>query len=450
MAPKIQTLARELALKALYQYDLLGGRTAEQLHAFCADSAEPEVAELAGAMVDGCLAHQDEVDGVIRRTAQNWKLERMAACDRNILRLGAYELLHCSETPPKVAINEAIELAKKFSTQNSPTFVNGVLDRIYKVHVTGELQEAATEEAAVPPPPMVTAGDADPEGKVDLHVHSTASDGSVAPEELPVMAAAAGLRAFALTDHDSVDGVAAAMQAAEAVGIEVVAGVELTGYEPAADGSGDLEVHVAGVFVDSGCPSLLKRLHELRVERVERVRRMCARLGELGLVVDPEDVLARADSGGAVGRVHMAQQMVEQGLCVDLREVFERYLGNGGPAYVAKRKMTPAQAVELVHGAGGCAVLCHPSLLADADRTVAELAEQGLDGLEVHYPQHSPQDEARFLELARRHGLVMTGGSDFHGDAKPDISLGRDTVSCVELEQLRERAAGRSETAARS
>jgi transcription antitermination factor NusB len=143
-----QTLARELALKALYQHDLMSGRPLEELRQFCIENAQPEVAALAFALVEGCLAKQQTLDDLIRRTAENWELERMAISDRNILRIGIYELLFREETPPKVAINEAIELAKKYSTENSPVFVNGLLDRIYTTQVPAG-RAAATAKAAI-------------------------------------------------------------------------------------------------------------------------------------------------------------------------------------------------------------------------------------------------------------------------------------------------------------
>ncbi len=425
---RVQTSARELALKALYQHDLLGGRSTDELRHFCMENARAKVAELALEIVRGCIAQREALDEVITHTAENWELKRMATSDRNILRIGVYELLFRRETPPKVAINEAIELAKKYSTENSPTFVNGVLDKIYTTHASGE-----TQAEGAPGP--------DPTARVDLHVHSTASDGSVGPGELPAMVARAGLAGFALTDHDTVEGVAAAIEAAEPLGIEVVPGVELTGYAASSDGE-RMEVHVAGLFVDHQSPALLEELARLREARVERIRKMAARLAELGMAVDAEAIIEQAGEG-AVGRVHLAQEMVARGHCTDIRDAFDRHIGESGPAYVPKHQMTPADAMALVHSAGGCAVLCHPALLADGDDLVTRLAAEGLDAIEAHYPTHDARDEHRFMELARKLGLVVTGGSDFHGAAKPQIQIGREAVSYVELEKLRSKALAR-------
>jgi transcription antitermination factor NusB len=446
---RIQTSARELALKALYQHDLLARRPLEELRAFCHGNADPEVAELAMTLVAGCIEKRPALDEVISRTAENWELERMATSDRNILRIGVYELLFRPETPPKVAINEAIEMAKKYSTENSPTFVNGVLDRIYTTQ--RDEGRAVESEPETEPDPQADPGAAgpapanapDPEGRVDLHVHSTASDGSLDPEKLPALVAKAGLVGFALTDHDSVEGIGPAREAAGEAGVELIPGVELTGYAPAPSGDAETEVHIAGVFVDPESPPLLERLRGFRQERVRRVRAMCEKLDELGLPVDAEAVMARAD-GGAVGRVHLGQEMVARGHCRNLRDAFDRFIGTGGPAYVPKEKLTPQQAIELVHRAGGCAVLCHPAVQGIGDDYVAELAGQGLDAVEVHYPHHTPRDEKRLLDLAERLGLLVTGGSDFHGEAKPDIHVGQEAVSLVELEALRQRAVARA------
>ncbi len=418
---RIETQARELALQALYQRDLAPERDREELRRFCAREAGPKLLELAMELIDGCLEHREQLDRLIRQTAENWELERMATSDRNILRLGAYELLFHGQTPPKVAINEAIELAKRYSTENSPTFVNGVLDRIYNTCMRKSIQP-------------------DPDARADLHLHSTASDGSVAPEQLPRLAEQAGLSAMALTDHDSVQGIAAAREAARTLEIIVVAGMELTAYVPALDTDRKLEMHVAGLFVDADSPSLLQKLQDLRETRVERVHEIADRLKEAGVDLSAEEVLGEA-GGGAVGRSHVAQHLVGKGQCNTVREAFQRYLTPGRPGYVPKQEMTPAEAVELVHEAGGCAVLCHPGLIDGVERYLEELLTAGLDALEVHYPRHSAEDEKRLMELAREYDLLVTGGSDFHGAPKPDIHIGQETVSFVELHRLQQRTA---------
>ncbi|MFO8006131.1 MAG: PHP domain-containing protein, partial [Candidatus Brocadiia bacterium] len=304
--------------------------------------------------------------------------------------------------------------------EDSPTFVNGVLDRIYTMH----------RDNIIKP---------DPEGRADLHVHSNVSDGSVPPQELPALAAEAGLAAIALTDHDTVDGVQAAREAGEQAGVIVVAGVELTAYAPASDQEQEMEVHIAGLFVDADSEELNEALLGLREARVQRVREMVGKLDQMGIVVDGEEVLRRAENG-AVGRGHLAQKLVEHGYCRNVREAFDKYLAEDSPAYVPKERLTPAEAIELVHAAGGVAVLCHPGLLESVEERVPALAEAGLDAIEVHYPSHSARDEALMMELARSHDLLITGGSDFHGSLKPDIHIGQEAVSLVELHKLQQRA----------
>ncbi len=437
---RIETQARELALQALYQYDVLEACSLNELRTFCRENASTEAADLAMELIEGCIEHKETLDDIIRRTAEHWELERMAISDRNILRLGTFELLFRPQTPPKVALNEAIELAKKYSTENSPTFVNGILDRVYTAHVKSppseDLQEPAQSAPAAHGAPATQTPD--PQARADLHVHSTASDGSFAPAELPAMAAGAGLSGLALTDHDSVEGVAAARLAAEAVGIELVPGVELTSYARLA-GRPETELHIAGLFVDCDNPDLTERLRGLRSARVERVKEITGKLREMGIEIESEQVLQRGPDA-AVGRVHVAQEMIERGYCRDVAEVFGRYIGEGCPAYVLKEKMTPAEAIELVRTARGCAVLCHPSLTPGIEEYIEELVRDGLDALEVYCPAHTPRDKERLLAMARRFDLAVTGGSDFHGAAKPNIRIGHESVSFVELHELRRRA----------
>jgi predicted metal-dependent phosphoesterase TrpH len=195
-----------------------------------------------------------------------------------------------------------------------------------------------------------------------------------------------------------------------------------------------------GLFVDCLSPDLLARLRSLRRGRVERLEKMARALADLGMPVDTEAVLARSD-GGAVGRVHVAQEMVSRGYCADVRQAFDLHIGEGCPAYVRREKMTPEEAIELIHAAGGCAVLSHPGFCESVEDLIGPLVAGGLDGLEVHCPTHSAEDEKRFMDMAQEHGLVIAGGSDFHGEAKPDVRIGQEVVTGVELDQFRRRAA---------
>ena len=419
-------------MKALYQFDLLGWDSAESAREYCVSFGSDERVRFARELVEGCISHLDELDEAIDQTAEHWNHARMPVIDRNVLRLGVYELTHYEKTPPKVVINEAIELAKKYSTSDSAAFVNGILDRIFaKRDEKGAAEDGEEGDCGDDDPPGP-----DPEAQADLHVHSTASDGSVAPEDIPAMAAKANLTAISLTDHDALEGIEAAREAAEEAGVELIPGVELTAYTPRRNGEGDIEVHILGLFLDPSDSALNERIERLREVRVERIKKMSAKLRDLGCSIEDADVLNRGS--GAVGRLHLAQEMVDQGICSDIRKAFKKYIGMDGPAYVPKEQMTPEEAIQLIRNAGGCAVFAHPGLTEDAERLIDELADAGLGGIEVHYPFHSAKQERDFMEQARRLGLAISGGSDFHGDPKPDVSVGQETISMVDVERLRE------------
>jgi len=394
-------------------------------------------------LIDGCVANRDAVDKVIQDTAENWRLDRMPFIDRNILRLAAYELLFRHDTPPKVAINEAIELAKKYSTENSPTFVNGVLDKIYSLYGDRSREEGA-DTPAVEDRRSAAEGAlrllvGDDEARADLHVHSTASDGSAAPQEVVRLAAQAGISALALADHDTVEGLRDAASTAEETGVRLIPGVELTAYSAHIAGGQEMEVHLLGLFVDTEDAKFLAELERLRHVRVARIKQISQKLRGLGLHLEADEILERA-CGGAVGRLHVARQMVRQSLCTGIKEAFDRYIGEGKPAYVPKERLTPAQAIQLVHSAGGCAVLAHPGFLAGADDLMEQLIQGGLDGVEVNYPGHSGGQRQHWQETADRFGLAVSGGSDFHGDVKPETVIGLDYVSLQQVCELLDRA----------
>lgn len=213
---------------------------------------------------------------------------------------------------------------------------------------------------------------------------------------------------LAITDHDSTEGLPEALAEATAhPGLTIVAGLEINCDVPGA------ELHVLGYGIDWQAPWFQDLLREQRVERVARVHRMAERLAELGVVIDPAEVLAVAGEG-APGRPHVAQVMVRRGYVRTVREAFDRYLRAGGPASVPRRRLAPADAVGVIRRAGGVPVLAHPGL-AGRDELIPGLAEAGLLGLEVHYPEHTPGQVRRYLELCRRLDLVATGGSDYHG-----------------------------------
>ena len=278
-----------------------------------------------------------------------------------------------------------------------------------------------------------------PVSEVDLHLHTTASDGLLTPRALVEAAAANGLRTIAITDHDTTDGVAEATAAAAELGsLTVIPGVELsTAPDP-------VECHMLGYFVAITEPGLVSRLRELRLGRTDRGRAMVEQLATLGLPLRWERVEQLA--GGSVGRPHIARAMVERGYVETVAEAFDRYIGKGRPAYVDRPTLTPTEAVELIHGAGGVAVVAHPlsPLIPDLDAFLRRLAAVGLDGLEVYYGDYTPAQVAELREVARRHGLIATGGSDFHGiEVLPQYVLGGTSIPSSVVPALEEARARR-------
>jgi predicted metal-dependent phosphoesterase TrpH len=250
---------------------------------------------------------------------------------------------------------------------------------------------------------------------VDLHAHSTASDGSRAPADVVREAKRIGLAAIALTDHDTVAGISEAVAMAEELGVRVVPGVELSAVE------GDVETHILGLHL-SDTRELEAKLIALREMRRTRAERMVQRLNELGVRIEFASVLEQA-AGGAIGRPHVARAMIAEGWAVDFRDAFDRYLGNGRPAYVTKERLAVAEATALIHRAGGLAILAHPSHSGTRER-IAAFVEQGMDGVEVRHPSHSAEDTARLAALVEHFSLVPSGGSDWHGSADGPRTLG--------------------------
>ncbi len=256
---------------------------------------------------------------------------------------------------------------------------------------------------------------------IDLHTHSTASDGSFTPTELAREAARAGVSAIALTDHDSVSGIAEITAAGEEYGLEVIAGVELsTEYEQE-------EIHVVGLFIDPGNEALLDQLQRFVDNRDNRNVQMIQNLSKAGFSITPEAVY-EANPDSVVARPHIARYLVATGQAADVNEVFERYIAAGKPCYVERYKISPVEAVHLIHAAGGLAILAHPCLYRLPRETllqmISELKEAGLDGIEALYSCNEGTDEEEYLRIARDFDLLISGGSDFHGSSKPDIAIG--------------------------
>jgi predicted metal-dependent phosphoesterase TrpH len=268
-------------------------------------------------------------------------------------------------------------------------------------------------------------------GCVDLHAHSTASDGTQAPASLVTRAHKAGLAAVAITDHDTLGGASEAIAEGNRLGIEVIAGSELSAVE------GDDELHLLALHVDD-IPRLEGELEAFRRMRVARAEEMVAKLGALGVEVSMQDVLKEAN-GGAVGRPHVARALIARGAVRDMREAFDRYLGGGRAAYVPKDQLPVADAIRMAHESGAIAVAAHLGS-AGTREYVEGLHRLGLDGLEVRHPSHSADDIARLGALADHYGMVKSGGSDWHGANDGPRALGVMQVPRVWLDQQRERA----------
>jgi 3',5'-nucleoside bisphosphate phosphatase len=267
---------------------------------------------------------------------------------------------------------------------------------------------------------------------VDLHTHSTASDGTLPPEGVIEAAARCGLAALALTDHDTIDGVRVARQAADLVGIRVIAGVELSAFDE------EREVHVLALHL-SHLDSLEKRLAELRASRHVRAGKIVEKLNALGIPLTLDEVLQQAN-GGAVGRPHVARALIARRFVADFRDAFMRYLGNNGSAFVAKERLSIQDAIGIAHEAGAIAVWAHPSEGGRRER-LEPLVAAGLDGIEIRHPSHSGEDMKRLQALTDFFGLVPSGGSDWHGASDGPRRLGMMNVPMEWLEKQDERVA---------
>lgn len=265
----------------------------------------------------------------------------------------------------------------------------------------------------------------------DLHVHTTASDGTDSPELVVSRAREMGLTALAITDHDTVGGIEPALSASRQLSLTVLPGVELSTEEKGR------EIHILGYLIDPNAPALLEQLSLFRKARVERVVKMVDKLRALGLPVEEEQVLQLAGEG-AVGRSHVARALVHVGAVNSTDEAFKKYIGKDRPAYVPRFRYTPGEAVRLIRAAGGVPVLAHPGL-AGYDEVIPQLVGEGLQGLEVYYPAHSPAMIWHYERLCRRYRLVATGGSDYHGTKyREHHQLGATTVPDRVVQVLRE------------
>ena len=267
--------------------------------------------------------------------------------------------------------------------------------------------------------------------KVDLHMHSTASDGRLTPEDVVRKSAENGLTVIALTDHDTVDGIAPALVAAKAFPwLKVIPGIEISTDFP------DGEVHVLGYFIDYTDPEFAARLERMRHSRRGRAQEMIAKLRDLGIHIEWQQVLEIAGSG-SIGRPHIAQAMLDKGYIASIKEAFTKYIGRGGPAYVEREKITPVEAVELILRTKGLPVLAHPLTISDPETMVVELKAAGLVGIEAYYNGYTADEISRLVNLADKYGLIASGGSDYHGlDVSRETMIGGVDVPIKSAEQL--------------
>ena len=267
--------------------------------------------------------------------------------------------------------------------------------------------------------------------QVDLHIHTTASDGRFTPEEVVRKAAEYGLIVVAITDHDTIDGIVPALEAARAFPrLKVIPGVEINTDVPQG------EAHVLGYFIDYTHDELQTTLARMRISRQERARGMINKLRNLGLPIEWERVKEIAGSG-AMGRPHVAQAMLEKGYITTFKEAFTRYISRNGPAYVEREKVTPVEAVELILRANGLPVLAHPPTTNDPETMIIKLKAAGLVGIEAYYDSYTNEEINRLVSLAKKYGLITTGGSDYHGlDDSTETMMGGANVPLKSAEQL--------------
>ena len=263
----------------------------------------------------------------------------------------------------------------------------------------------------------------------DLHLHTNFSDGTFTPEELVLHAQKNGLACIALTDHDTVEGCARAGAAAAAVQMEFINGAELTAEHA------DVEVHILGYFLDTQNQTLLGEIAKFQTVRKQRIYEMVARINELGVPLPVEAVFALANCQSP-GRPHVARTLVKQGLAKNLDEAFERFLKKGRPAWVPKAKMSALEAVELIHQAGGLAVIAHPGLNR-SDDIIPALVDAGMDGIECFHTKHSTQMSERYLMIADKYNLLVTGGSDCHGFSKHKPLIGTVLLPYDHVEKMK-------------
>lgn len=277
--------------------------------------------------------------------------------------------------------------------------------------------------------------------KADLHLHSNRSDGILSPSEVVYEASKRHLTAIALTDHDTVEGVPEALEAGKKYGVEVAPGIEIN---TSADNG---ELHILGYYMDYTDKSFLDALKGFKEARMDRTLAIIEKLKGLGLKITEEQVLSKSGNAGAIGRPHIARALVDGGYVSNVKEAFEKYIGLGQRGYIKRHKLLPERAITLIKNYGGVPVLAHPGTLISASY-IALCIKEGIQGIEAFHSRHDGKQIAAFIEIAKRHNLLITGGSDCHGEYKyhGDILMGRFTVDAEILDRLKDAATLNRET----
>ena len=265
---------------------------------------------------------------------------------------------------------------------------------------------------------------------IDLHVHTSFSDGTFSPEEVVGYALKTNLSAIAITDHDCVDGIERAVAAAENTSLEIIPGVELSAE---IDNS---EIHIVGLFLDYKQEWFQDKLKEIRMARMTRMHKMVEKLNNLGIDISIEDVTSMATEGGAIGRLHLARALYKKGLTRSVRAAFDRFIGAHGPCYVKRMILTPKDAIEMIRKLNGIAVFAHPGNMR-LDHEIPKLIECGLNAIEVYHIDHSRRKSQHYLSIAKKYKLLISGGSDCHGAGKGFPLMGMVKVPYGLLEKLK-------------
>ena len=287
--------------------------------------------------------------------------------------------------------------------------------------------------------------DKDSKGYADLHLHTIYSDGEYTPESIIRRALSENFRAIAITDHDTVEGIAHVLEKARQQPIkdggqaretlEIIPGVELSSESKIPSSEGGEEIHIIGLFIDYKNPTLLKTLKGLSLGRKERMNDMLKRLAEIGMPIKMEEV-EKFKTKDIMGRLHLAQAMEMKGYVKNTTEAFDKFLGDGKLAYINRKRLSAQRAISLIKEVGGIPILAHPHLLRD-ESVIPSLIEEGIEGIEVYYVGHGGNPSSKFVEMAKKHNLLISGGSDCHGILKGKICLGKVKVPYQAIEEMK-------------